>query len=364
LIEHGLPVLLLAWALGSMVVLVASMLRIYRFDRLLRQTSSEAPAGIQWLARDVAWQIELRSVPTTHTAQVRLSPMTWWAGGPVRVVIPAALPDQISSEQLRWVLAHELAHVKRRDHLVRWLEWIACVAFWWNPVAWWARRHLRIDEEASCDALVPERLGPQPGSYAAALLAVVEHMWRPAVHPPAVATGIDGGGSLEQRFRMIVSGQPIRRLRKWLVAGVGAVVVASLVVMPAGVGGATGPDGSDVPRATASADMVGLQTVAFSQPELAFLSLDGRTRTTVGVGAVADGGEHALLSANTTKRSADLVPKQATKAAQAKKVKSARKKAAKKAARQADAAAASAVVPPGERGSDRVQGPLGRVLRS
>jgi Zn-dependent protease with chaperone function len=30
---------------------------------------------------------------------------------------------------LRWILAHELGHIKRKDHLVRWLEWLALVAF-------------------------------------------------------------------------------------------------------------------------------------------------------------------------------------------------------------------------------------------
>ena len=84
----------------------------------------------------------------------------------MRVVIPATLPKQIGSERLRWILAHELAHVKRRDHLVRWLEWLACVAFWWNPIVWWTRRNLRLDEEVACDAMVLDRLNAEPRAYA------------------------------------------------------------------------------------------------------------------------------------------------------------------------------------------------------
>ncbi len=55
--------------------------------------------------------------------------------------------DGYDNRELRWVVAHELAHVWRRDHLVRWLEWVACVVFWWNPVAWWAHA-IRADGEA------------------------------------------------------------------------------------------------------------------------------------------------------------------------------------------------------------------------
>ena len=50
--------------------------------------------------------------------------MTWWTGGRVRVLVPAGLCDELDLGRLRWILAHELAHVKRRDHLVRWLEWL------------------------------------------------------------------------------------------------------------------------------------------------------------------------------------------------------------------------------------------------
>ena len=50
------------------------------------------------------------------------------------------------------VLAHELAHLKRRDHWVRRLEAIVLGLYWWYPGAWWARRQLERAEEECCDA--------------------------------------------------------------------------------------------------------------------------------------------------------------------------------------------------------------------
>ncbi len=132
------------WLLGSVVVFAWSMVRVYRFSRLLAAKSEVAPQELQTAAVKIARRLRLNTIPTICTTSARLSPMVWWTGGKVRIVIPTMLLDQMDAQQSQWVLAHELAHIRRRDYLVRWLEWLACVCFWWNPVAWWARRNLRI----------------------------------------------------------------------------------------------------------------------------------------------------------------------------------------------------------------------------
>ena len=119
--------------------------------------------------------------------------------------IPEALLDELGETELRFVLAHELAHIVRRDHVVRWLESVACVLFWWNPIVWIARRELRVNEEICCDALVLARLSPNPKSYANTLLCVVEFLATPTFRPPALASAIHNGGSLQRRFTMILS---------------------------------------------------------------------------------------------------------------------------------------------------------------
>ena len=113
-------------------------------------------------------------------------------------MIPTALLDQMEAAQWRWVLAHELAHVRRRDYMVRWLEWLACVCFWWNPVVWWAQRNLRAMEEICCDEMVMSCLNPKPKFYADSLLSAVEFLARPAIRPPAMASEINSGGFLER----------------------------------------------------------------------------------------------------------------------------------------------------------------------
>lgn len=219
------------WLAGCVFVFIVSLVRIYRFHHLLLAESKSAEDEMQAEATTISRRLGLKTTPTVYTTSARLSPMVWWVGGKVRVVIPNAIIEQMDAAQWRWVLAHELAHVHRRDHFVRWLEWLVCVCFWWNPVVWWAQRNLRAMEEICCDALVLSSLNPKPNDYANSLLKAVEFFASPVVRPPAMASEINSGGYLERRFKMIVSNTALQSPR-WMKA---CVLLAALVVLPLSV---------------------------------------------------------------------------------------------------------------------------------
>lgn len=205
------------------------MVQIFRFHRLLTLESEIAPQKLQTVAVRIANRLGLKTVPTIHTTSAYLSPLVWWIGGKVRIVIPTVLLEQMDTQQFEWVMAHELAHVRRRDYLVRWIEWLACVCFWWNPLVWWARHHLRANEEICCDALVVSSLKPEPHSYANSLLTAIEYLVRPVLRPPAIASEIDSGGFLERRFKMIMSENLQRKNVRWLQV---CVLLLAAVVLP------------------------------------------------------------------------------------------------------------------------------------
>jgi beta-lactamase regulating signal transducer with metallopeptidase domain/polyhydroxyalkanoate synthesis regulator phasin len=231
-LEHAKPWLSLTWLLGSVLVFAWSLIRIYRFNYLLGLEAEVAPQELQATAAKIASRLGLKKIPTIYTTPAHLSPMVWWIGGKVRIVVPAALHDQMDTQQFQWILAHELAHVRRRDYLVRWLEWLACICFWWNPVVWWARHNLRANEELCCDALVVSNLKPKARTYGSSLLQAVEYLACPALRPPAMASEINSGGFLERRFTMIVSGEASRRKTLWLQA---CVLLFAVAVLPFGL---------------------------------------------------------------------------------------------------------------------------------
>lgn len=134
-----------------------------------------------------------------------------------------------SETKLRVVLAHELAHVKRRDCLTYALARAAVALHWYNPLGWFALRQLRAEREHACDDLVLE-CGERPSSYAEVLLEIAQTMRTP-LGIGAAAVTMARKSHVEARLRAILDGTRNRSLltRRLIVSS--AVSTASLVVL-------------------------------------------------------------------------------------------------------------------------------------
>jgi hypothetical protein len=143
-------------------------------------------------------------------------------------------------ERRRLVLAHELAHLARRDLFWQALAQIAVVLAFFQPLAWLALRRLREESEKACDDQVL-LLGAKPSSYATALLASAG-----AAKPgrQLLAAGLGGRGALEVRLLAIlapgVRRQTLRR-RERALAALFLSALLPLAAMKAGATQAAGP---------------------------------------------------------------------------------------------------------------------------
>src|SRR5262245_56685499 len=121
-------VLVAIWLVGSLVVLVVSVTRVVRFHRSLRRASHPASPTEARLVTLAAGDLRIRT-PAVTLVDATVAPLVWWKGLSPLLVLPAALPSRLSGDELRWILTHETAHIRRRDHVVRCVEWMVVVAF-------------------------------------------------------------------------------------------------------------------------------------------------------------------------------------------------------------------------------------------
>lgn len=100
------------------------------------------------------------------------------------ILLPLCLATSLTTEELRSILAHELAHIRRHDPLIHLLERLAEAVFFFHPAIWWLTRQLRLERENCCDDAAVS-LGATRVTYAASLLRVAE--WSQARRPQRVA---------------------------------------------------------------------------------------------------------------------------------------------------------------------------------
>jgi beta-lactamase regulating signal transducer with metallopeptidase domain len=203
--------LAVAWLAGSAAWFLLAGLRLSRFGRLLRH-ARPAPAEVRELARRLAGQVGLSRCPGVWLLPGRVPPMLWAVGGRPRVVLPDELLEQVSAEAWQTLLLHELAHLRRRDHWVRGLEFVVLGLYWWHPVAWYARRELREAEEQCCDAWVVATLPGARRAYAAALLDTLDFLSAAPPAVPPLASGLGQVTDLKRRLTMIMRGTTPRAL--------------------------------------------------------------------------------------------------------------------------------------------------------
>ncbi|HEV2292829.1 MAG TPA: M56 family metallopeptidase [Tepidisphaeraceae bacterium] len=145
---------------------------------------------------------------------------------PVVLLPPAALSG-LTIEQLEAIVAHELAHVLRRDYLVNIVQTLAETTLFYHPAVWWLSRRLREERENCCDDIAVRVTG-DANSYAAALLRLEEIRSAASSSPPALVMA----AADEPLYRRIVRLLPRPRqkhARQWVAAPAGSVALAAVL---------------------------------------------------------------------------------------------------------------------------------------
>ena len=218
------------WLAGAAAWYALAVCRLRRFRRLLRH-AAPAPELLRQRTQRLAEKMGLRRCPTVWLIPGRVAPMLWAAGGRPRILFPSELLGRVGVEQQNALLVHELAHLRRRDHWVRWLEFAAAGLYWWHPVLWFARRELREAEEHCCDAWVTATLPGAGKAYAAALLETLDFLSDAPPAVPLLASGVGRVADLKRRLTMIMRGTTPKALG-WrgglTVLGLGALLLPLL----------------------------------------------------------------------------------------------------------------------------------------
>ncbi len=64
------------------------------------------------------------------------------------------LPFSMSESDMNYVISHEFAHIKRKDHILKPFGFLLVIVYWFNPLVWISYVLLCRDIELACDEMV------------------------------------------------------------------------------------------------------------------------------------------------------------------------------------------------------------------
>jgi len=232
IVMAGAPVqwtqaLAVVWIGGSLLFLLLVGFQCLRFARVMRSASPPGRALGERVAV-LAARIGV-AVPRTRVLDATVPPLVWGGLRRSTLVLPSTLLGRLTAAETDTLITHELAHVKRRDPWIRYVELAVTAALWWNPLVWWVRRRLRHAEEQACDRRVLEMFPLAQRAYADGIVKTVEFL---AGHDrtPQFATGAAGTRDIKERLTMILNPSVKSRLRHPLVPALLLALLALPIV--------------------------------------------------------------------------------------------------------------------------------------
>jgi len=156
--ERALPWLVPVWIAG-VVAFSVRLMAGWRWTRRLRRVAV-SPVDGEWQRALDQLTLRMRVSAPVHMLISSLATTPAVVGWlrPL-ILMPAEALATLPIEQVRALLAHELAHIRRHDYLVNILQSVGETILLYHPAVWWVSAQMRAERELCCDDLAVEAIG-------------------------------------------------------------------------------------------------------------------------------------------------------------------------------------------------------------
>jgi len=146
-----IDLVVIVWLTGGAMVLAVYLLSYFRYRKELLENGHPLRDDlILCILNSLKEEMHIGRSMTVVEYREAASPMVLGFLHPVLV-----LPEEpYDSEELFFILKHELIHLKRNDIWVKLLFAVASAVHWFNPMVWIMQKEAVIDMELSCDECV------------------------------------------------------------------------------------------------------------------------------------------------------------------------------------------------------------------
>ncbi|MDN5203506.1 M56 family metallopeptidase [Fulvivirgaceae bacterium BMA10] len=197
LFQNNLPALVIAWSIGVGFLTLRLLGGFYYTHRLRTMELSPVSTLVENKVKILLKKLNIqKTVKIYASAKVKV-PLIIGHLKPI-VLLPLTITTGLSTDQIEYILAHEIAHIKRNDFLINLIQSIAETLFFFNPAVWWISSKIREERENCCDDIAIALTGNNPLKYVKTLAELNELI----LHTPNMAISF-AGNKKEQLFQRI-----------------------------------------------------------------------------------------------------------------------------------------------------------------
>ncbi len=238
------------WAAGAVVMLLRiawASLRLWRAIRPMPRVNDLAVVALLHRCCEEMGVPRVPEVLRSNDSIAAPALMGFWRP---RMLLPAHVLDNFASAELRLIILHELAHLKRRDVAANWLVAVLQSLHWFNPILHVAFARLRSDRELAADDMVLSITSDdERRDYGHTIVKLVETLPPRRLALAGTVGILERAHPLRRRITMIARFNPgAARRRRVAIAAAGCMLVLLGVGLTDAVRGdapATRPSRSD-----------------------------------------------------------------------------------------------------------------------
>jgi len=219
----------LGWLAAVIAMVLLLIQRIFLVRSLLTQSKDSSDSMID-IFKQCCKQMGLRRAVSLKLSPIAASPAVCGLFRPT-ILIPENILCKLKDEDLKSILLHEIAHVKRGDLYISLVQTILQIAYFYNPLTWVANAIIRRVREQAVDEMVLVAMGEEAGDYPETLLNVYRMtLPRPALSLRLIGV-VESKNALSSRIKHILS-RPFPKSAKVGIAGLLCVIVMAAVLLP------------------------------------------------------------------------------------------------------------------------------------
>jgi TonB family protein len=197
-----LPYLSLSWLAVSFALALKLCCELYNVNQLPKTGTSPANDTLEARFQQLVLQVGLKSTPRILISLKNDVPMAIGWIKPV-VLIPVSMLSGLTPTQLDMLILHELAHIRRHDYLVNFIQTLVELLLFFHPCVRWVSKQMRNEREYCSDDIAVHHCG-NPIAYAHTLADTASICEKRRHHSiPAMAMAASGG-DLKQRVVRLV----------------------------------------------------------------------------------------------------------------------------------------------------------------